>query len=143
GGIMPDDRDLIPSEIYAQARVALDEADAIILVVDGRSALTAPDMELSRILMRGGKPLFLAVNKIDSPKQQAEAEEFRKLGIRNVYFVSAEHASNVAELLEAALAAMPEKPNALTTESTEDTEKFEVSAEVPPEEQERSAMRDE
>src|SRR5438552_631686 len=109
GGIIPDDRDLIPSEIYAQARVALDEADAIILVVDGRSALTAPDMELSRILMRGGKPLFLAVNKIDSPKQQAEAEEFRQLGIRNVHFITAEHGTNVAELLEAALAAMPEK----------------------------------
>ena len=120
GGIVPDDRDLIPSEIYAQAKVALEEADAIIMVVDGRSHLTSTDMELARILMRGGKPLFLAVNKIDSPKQQADAEEFRTMGIRNVYFITAEHGTNVAELLEAALAVLPEK--ASTTESTEDTE---------------------
>src|SRR4051812_36786122 len=109
GGIIPDDRDLIPSEIYAQAKVALEEADAIILVVDGRSALTAPDIELSRILMRGGKPLLLAVNKIDSSKQQAEAEEFRTMGIRNVHFISAEHGLNSAELLEAALEVLPKK----------------------------------
>src|SRR5438445_3713066 len=122
GGIVPDDKELIPAEIYSQAKVALEEADAIIMVVDGRSNLTATDIELSRILMRGGKPLFLAVNKIDSPKQQAEAEEFRKLGVRNVFFITAEHGTNVAELLEAALAAMPEKPDQLTTGITEDTE---------------------
>ena len=122
GGIVPDDRDLIPSEIYAQAKVALEEADAIIMVVDGRSHLTSTDMELARILMRGGKPLFLAVNKIDSPKQQAEAEEFRTMGIRNVYFITAEHGTNVAELLEGALRAMPEKTAALTTEETEGSE---------------------
>src|SRR6185437_15637151 len=120
GGIVPDDRDLIPTEIYAQAKVALEEADAIIMVVDGRSHLTSTDMELARILLRGGKPLMLAVNKIDSPKQQADAEEFRKMGIRNVYFITAEHGTNVAELLEAALRVMPEKPS--TTEDTEEDE---------------------
>jgi GTP-binding protein len=143
GGIVPDDKELIPTEIYSQAKVALEEADAIIMVVDGRSNLTATDIELSRILMRGGKPLFLAVNKIDSPKQQAEAEEFRRLGVRNVYFVSAEHATNVAELLEAALSAMPERPKALTAEVAEVAEELEIKAEVPPEERERSAMPDE
>ena len=109
GGIIPDDKELIPKEIYSQAKVALQEADAIILVVDGRSNLTAPDMELARLLLRGGKPLFLAVNKVDSPKQNAEVEEFRRLGIKNVIGVSAEHGVNVAELLEAALAAIPER----------------------------------
>src|SRR5882762_6895369 len=141
GGIVPDDKELIPSEIYSQAKVALEEADAIIMVVDGRSNLTATDIELSRILMRGGKALFLAVNKIDSPKQQAEAEEFRKLGIRNVYFVSAEHSSNVAELLEAALGAMPDRPVVAAPEDVEIAE--EIPVEPVPEEQERSAMPDE
>jgi GTP-binding protein len=141
GGIVPDDKELIPAEIYSQAKVALEEADAIIMVVDGRSNLTATDIELSRILMRGGKALFLAVNKIDSPKQQAEAEEFRKLGIRNVYFVSAEHATNVAELLEAALGAMPDRPAVAATEDVEIAE--EIPVEPIPEEQERSAMPDE
>jgi GTP-binding protein len=147
GGIVPDDKELIPSEIYTQAKVALDEADAIIMVVDGRSNLTSTDMELARILLRGGKPLFLAVNKIDSPKQQADAEEFRRMGIRNVYFVSAEHATNVAELLEAALAAMPEKPRALTAEDAEVVEEIEVETqdvgEVPVEQRDRSAMPEE
>ncbi len=107
GGILPDDKELIPTEIYSQAKVALEEADAIILVVDGRSPITSTDMELARRLLRGGKPLFLAVNKMDSPKLYAEAEEFRRLGITQMFPISAEHSTNVAELLEGALAAMP------------------------------------
>src|SRR5438477_9558029 len=69
GGILPDDNDLIPAEIFRQARVALDEADAVVLVVDARSELASPDFDLARLLLRGGKPLFLAINKIDSDKQ--------------------------------------------------------------------------
>ena len=105
GGILPHDKELIPSEIFRQARVALDEADAVVMVVDGRTELAAPDLELSRLLMRTGKPLFLAVNKIDSPRMEAAAENFRQLGIRNLYPVSAEHGGGVAELLDAVLEA--------------------------------------
>jgi len=101
GGIVPDDDDFIPSEIFRQARFALDEASAIIVVVDGRSELAGPDMELVRLLHRTGKPLFLAVNKIDSGKQEHLAENFRTLGIRNVYPISAEHGIGIGELLEA------------------------------------------
>src|SRR5579872_1030031 len=57
GGIIPDDKELIPAEIYRQARVALEEADVIAMVVDGRTELAAPDMELARLLLRSGKPL--------------------------------------------------------------------------------------
>jgi GTPase len=108
GGIIPEDKELIPTEIYTQAKVALEEADAIILVVDGRSHATSTDMELARRLLRGGKPIFLGVNKMDSPKLYAEAEEFRRLGVKNMFPISAEHSTNVAELLEAAMAAMPQ-----------------------------------
>ncbi len=101
GGIIPDDKDFIPSEIFRQARFALDEAAAIIVVVDGRSELAGPDLELARLLHRTGKPLFLAVNKIDSAKQEHLADEFRSLGIREVYPISAEHGIGVGELLEA------------------------------------------
>ena len=101
GGIIPDDKDFIPSEIFRQARFALDEAAAIVVVVDGRSELAGPDMELARLLHRTGKPLFLAVNKIDSSKQEHLADEFRSLGIREVYPISAEHGIGVGELLEA------------------------------------------
>src|SRR5579884_2915471 len=60
GGIIPEEKDLIPSEIFRQARVALDEADAIVFVVDARSELAAPDAELARLLRKTGTPPFLA-----------------------------------------------------------------------------------
>ena len=121
GGIIPHEKELIPAEIFRQARVALEEAAAIVMVVDGRTELAAPDMELARLLRRLGKPLFLAVNKVDSAKQEAEAENFRTLGIQELYPVSAEHGTGAAELLEAVLKVIPaqdgpEKLNANETE---------------------------
>ncbi|HLH09881.1 MAG TPA: ribosome biogenesis GTPase Der [Terriglobales bacterium] len=112
GGIIPNDKELIPSEIYRQAKVGLEEADAVVMVVDGRTELAAPDMELARLLLRSGTPLFLAVNKIDTPKLEAEAENFRRLGIKNLFPISAEHGNGVAELLDAALAVMPQGTDA-------------------------------
>src|SRR5579871_1891981 len=91
GGIIPEEKDLIPSEIFRQARVALEEASAIIMVVDGRSEIAAPDLELARLLMKIGKPLFLAVNKIDTEKQQALTAEFHQLGIHSLFPVSGEN----------------------------------------------------
>jgi GTPase len=107
GGIVPDDKALIPSEIFRQARVALEEADAIVMVVDARTELASPDLELARLLQKLGKPLFLAVNKVDSAKQEAAAENFRTLGIRELYPISAEHGTGAAELLEGVLAVVP------------------------------------
>lgn len=110
GGIIPDDKQLIPAEIFRQARVALEEADAIVMVVDARTELAAPDMELARLLQRTGKPLFLAVNKVDSQKQEAEAENFRTLGIQRLFPISAEHGTGTAELFEAVLHVVPMQP---------------------------------
>ena len=100
GGIVPEDKDLIPSEIFRQARVALDEAAAVVMVTDVRTELTGPDMELARLLQKLGKPLYLAVNKVDDPKLEPEAENFRRLGIKNLWPISAEHSNGVAELIE-------------------------------------------
>src|SRR5216684_7384964 len=122
GGILPDDTDFIPSEIFRQARVALDESAAIIMVVDARTELAAPDLELARLLQRTGKPLFLAANKIDSPKQESLADDLHRLGIRNIFPISAEHARGVEELLNAVVAALPAKNS--NTEDTETTEEF-------------------
>jgi GTP-binding protein len=122
GGIIPDDKQLIPAEIFRQARVALDEADAIAMVVDARSELAAPDMELARLLQRTGKPLFLAVNKVDSPKQEAEAENFRTLGIQRLFPVSAEHGTGTAELLEAVLHVVPQQSAAKASSTALDQE---------------------
>src|SRR5271165_3225167 len=107
GGIIPDDQALIPSEIFRQARVALDEADAIVLVVDGRTELASPDIDLARLLLKTGKPLLLAVNKVDTPKLEPYAEEFRRLGIKELFPISAENGNGIAELLEHAIEVMP------------------------------------
>jgi GTP-binding protein len=116
GGIEPEEKDFIPAEIFRQAKVALREADAIILVVDGRSELTAPDLDLARLLLRGGKPLFLAVNKIDSEKQQSLTDEFHRLGIRKLFPVSAEHGRGVDDVLEAIFEALGLETASVETE---------------------------
>ena len=125
GGIVPEEKDFIPAEIFRQAKVALEEAEAVILVIDARSELAAPDMELARLLIRSGKPLFLALNKVDSDKQESLVAEFHRLGIRNQFAVSAEHGRGVDDLLDAILAVLPAEQR-LTTEGTEDTEEQET-----------------
>jgi small GTP-binding protein len=80
GGIVPDDPELIPTEIYNQAKVALEEADALVLVVDARTELASPDYDLVKLLIRGGKPVFLAVNKVEGEAMAPAAENFRQLG---------------------------------------------------------------
>jgi len=124
GGIVPEERELIPAEIFRQAKVALAEADAVVMVADGRSEIAGPDLELAQQLLRTGKPLFLAVNKIDSDKQEGFAEEFHRLGIRKIFPVSAEHGRGVDELLDAVLEVLPEEQEItpkITTEETDDT----------------------
>jgi GTPase len=107
GGILPDDPELIPSEIFRQARTALDEADSIVMVVDGRTPLAAPDYDLARILLRGGKPLLLAVNKIDTEKMEEQTAEYRRLGIREMLPISSEHGVGIGDLLDHVFATFP------------------------------------
>jgi GTPase len=130
GGIIPEDKDFIPSEIFRQARVALDEAAAIVMVVDGRTELAAPDLELVRLLIRTGKPLFLAVNKIDSDRQESLTGDFHRLGVRKIFPLSAEHGHGIDDMLDAFLEMLPpqqEGQNQLTTADTENTEEEERS----------------
>jgi GTPase len=110
GGILPDETDFIPAEIFRQARVALDESSAIIMVVDGRSELAGPDLELARLLRKANRPLFLAVNKIDSEKQSGLVDDFHRLGIPQMFAISAEHCRGVDDLLEAVLETLPGAP---------------------------------
>jgi GTP-binding protein len=125
GGIIPDDKEVIPAEIYRQARVALDEADVIAMIVDGRSELAAPDIELARLLIRSGKPVLLVVNKIDTPKLEPIIEDFRRLGIKRVFPVSAENGNGLGDLLNAALELMaPEPVREIVAEKREQEEEF-------------------
>ena len=128
GGILPEERDLIPAEIFRQARVALDEAAAIVMVVDGRSELAGPDLELVRLLRKANRPLFLAINKVDSEKQSSLVSDFHRLGIEQMFPISAEHARGVDDLLDAVVATLPK---AITTEDTGITEEAEQEALMP------------
>ncbi len=124
GGILPDDPELIPSEIFRQARVALDEAESIVMVVDGRTPLAAPDYDLARLLLRGGKPLLLAVNKMDTERMEEQTAEYRRLGIREVLPISAEHGVGIGDLLDHVFATLsfPETKSSVETPVEEEPE---------------------
>jgi len=129
GGIVPDDPELIPTEIYNQAKVALDEADALVLVVDARTELASPDYALVRLLQRSNKPVFLAVNKVEGDAMSYAAENFRQLGIRNLFAISSEHALGIGDLLEAISDALPAPP-VTETEAEPDEEQAEDASEA-------------
>lgn len=130
GGIVPNDPELIPGEIYRQAQVALEEADAVVMVVDGRSELASPDIDLARILIRSGKPTFLAVNKAEGKHLEAEAENFRRLGIKEIQAISAEHGLGIGELLEKVFAVLPETEEEPEIEPFEEEEAEETAAPI-------------
>jgi GTPase len=139
GGIVPEEKDFIPAEIFRQAKVALAEADAIVMVVDARTELAGPDVDLARLLVRSGKPVFLAINKVDSDKQQSLIDDFHRLGIRNQFGVSAEHGRGIDDLLDAVLEVLPKRSTAEPAEPAERPER----AEGAEEEEQRDATPDE
>jgi GTPase len=102
GGIVPNDKAMIPQEILRQARVAIKKAALLVLVVDSQAGLTPLDEELARLLRTTGKPFFIAVNKVDSMSQEVNAGVFHRLGVP-VFPIAAEHGTGVDDLLDAAL----------------------------------------
>lgn len=100
GGIVVDDSAFIPTQILKQARVAFDEAQAIIYVIDGRTEITAADRDLLRMLRAEGKRVTLAVNKIDAPSRESLMGDFYELGIEHMFAVSAEHKIGIREMLD-------------------------------------------
>jgi len=121
GGMIPFEKDLIPTEIIRQAQVAIEEAAQLILVVDARQGIVPLDEELAHLLRRTGKPLSLAVNKVDAAQHSPLAAEFYRLGIPDIFPLSAEHGLGVDDLLEHV------------------TKDFAVSAEAPEEQRVESA----
>jgi len=106
GGILPNEKEFIPREIFRQARLAIERAAQLILVVDARAGPSPLDAELARLLRATGKPLAIAANKVDTPRQTALAAAFYELG-HDVYPISAEHGLGVDDLLEAITAGFP------------------------------------
>jgi len=107
GGIIPDDAELIPANILRQARAALEEAGLILLVTDARAGITPLDEELAELARSVHKPVFVAANKVDSARLEADALEFERWGFASVFAVSAEHGNGLGDMLDAALDLLP------------------------------------
>src|SRR2546427_2627023 len=100
GGIVPDDDATIPANIFKQAAVAIEEASALVWVVDVRKGITPLDEELARLLRETAKPVLLGANKADTVSVENEAAEFHRFGF-DVFAISAEHGNGIGEMLDA------------------------------------------
>ena len=103
-----DDR--LGAAVQAQARSAVEEADAILLVVDGKAGLLPDDESIARTLRRSDKPLAVAINKIDVPEHGVRVHEFHALGLEPMQPISAEHGTGAFDVLETLVAALPAAP---------------------------------
>ena len=123
GGIEFDESDHILRSMRSQAELAMEEADVILFLVDGRAGLTASDEEGGRLLRRTNKPVILAVNKIDSFERESLIYDFYALGLGDPIPISASNAMNLGDLLDAVVAAFPK-------EETEEREPDEIAIAV-------------
>ncbi|MCH7928332.1 MAG: ribosome biogenesis GTPase Der [Candidatus Dadabacteria bacterium] len=109
GGLDPDTKDYFLALVKDQIDVALDEADLILVVLDGKAGLMPQDKEVLDLLRKTNKPVLYAINKIDSAKHEIALYEFSQLGIEDVIMISASHGRNLDELLDKILEIIPEK----------------------------------
>lgn len=101
GGIVPDDEAVIPANILKQASFAIDDARALIWVVDARKGITPLDQELARLLRSTGKRVLTAANKADATNWESDAGEFHRFGFAEVFPISAEHGNGIGDMLDA------------------------------------------
>ena len=101
--------DIFEAEIDKQVELAIDEADAIIFMVDVESGITGMDEDVATLLRKVTKPVFLAVNKVDNSKRAEDAVEFYALGLGEYYTIASINGSGTGELLDALVEALPEK----------------------------------
>jgi GTP-binding protein len=101
GGFVPESEDVFEREIRKQVQVAVEEASAILFVVDAATGMTDLDDSMADLLRRSTKPVFLVVNKVDNNDRLLEASEFYSLGFDNVHFISAISGSGTGDLLDA------------------------------------------
>ena len=101
GGFVPESEDVFESEIKKQVLIAVEEASAIIFIVDAATGITDLDEAMAEVLRRSTKPVFLVVNKVDNNQRMLEAAEFYRLGFEHVFFISAISGSGTGELLDA------------------------------------------
>ncbi len=108
GGIEAGSTDDFQVSIRSQAMMAAEEADAIVLLVDGKAGLVADDEEVAKILKRADRPVFLAVNKVDTPGSETETYDFYGLGLGTPWPVSATHGNGTGDLLDEIVKVLPD-----------------------------------
>ena len=108
GGFVPDSKDIFEREIRKQVMIAVQEANAIIFMVDVVSGITDLDESMADVLRRTTKPIFLVVNKVDNNERLLEATEFYSLGFEDIYFLSSVSGSGTGELLDALTKDIPD-----------------------------------
>ena len=123
GGFEPTSKDRIFVQMREQCQLAMDEADVILFMMDGKEGLTPSDREIVDILRKLNKPVFYIVNKIDGPKHEEKALDFYGLGIEQIYSISAEHGYGANELMEEVTKSLP---NAAEEKSDEEVTKVAV-----------------
>ncbi len=109
GGYVVGSDDIFEAEIDKQVELAIDEADAIIFMVDVESGITGMDEDVATLLRKVTKPVFLAVNKVDNSKRAEDAVEFYALGLGEYYTIASINGSGTGELLDALVEALPER----------------------------------
>lgn len=112
GGIEIESTDHILTSMRRQAEIAIEEADVVVFVVDGRTGMTNADLEVAHILRGSQKPIVLAVNKVDSPQRELDIYEFYNLGLGDPIPISASNSLNLGDLLDKIVAAFPDSSSA-------------------------------
>ena len=116
GGFVPQSEDIFEREIKKQVLVAVEEAHAIIFVVDVTTGITDLDEAMADLLRRTSKPVFLAVNKVDNHERLMEATEFYGVGFENIFFISSISGSGTGEVLDAVCALISEEKSEQTAD---------------------------
>ena len=109
GGIEPENKEIIPSQMRAQAEIAMDMADVILFMVDGRSGLTAADREVADMLRRKNKEVILVANKIDTHRMPDDFYDFYELGLGEPFAISSTNQLGLGDLLDEVVSRIPEE----------------------------------
>ena len=110
GGYVVGSDDIFEQEIDKQVELAIDEADAILFMVDVETGITGMDQDVANLLRKVSKPVFVVVNKVDNAKRAEDAVEFYNLGLGDFFSVSSVNGSGTGELLDALVEVLPDKP---------------------------------
>lgn len=116
GGYVIGSDDVFEAEIDKQVELAIDEADAIIFMVDVEAGVTGMDEDVAKLLRKIKKPVFLVVNKVDNSKRAQDAVEFYNLGLGNYYTIASINGSGTGDLLDDLVKALPEHSDKSTSE---------------------------